>query len=203
MLAQPPLWFIVIAFLCAIGPLVFFHELGHYWVARLVRRRRRAILDRLRAGDRRLDRQARHALEGRLAAARRLCPVRRRHEPGQPARPRRGRAAGSRGQQSFHLKPVVAAIPDRAGRAVANFLLAIAIFAAFFAASAIPNTAAGCDGDRRRKRCRAGRDPDRATGSSASPAERIEPVRGFRRIVSIRPDAAGRRSDCSGPDGAS
>ena len=31
MLAQPPLWFILIAFLCAIGPLVFFHELGHYW----------------------------------------------------------------------------------------------------------------------------------------------------------------------------
>ena len=35
MFAQPPLWFIILAFLCAIGPLVFFHELGHYWVARL------------------------------------------------------------------------------------------------------------------------------------------------------------------------
>jgi regulator of sigma E protease len=35
MLAQPPLWFVAIAFLCAIGPLVLFHELGHYWVARL------------------------------------------------------------------------------------------------------------------------------------------------------------------------
>jgi regulator of sigma E protease len=34
MFAQPPLWFIIIAFFCAIGPLVFFHELGHYWVAR-------------------------------------------------------------------------------------------------------------------------------------------------------------------------
>ncbi|HEY0627694.1 MAG TPA: M50 family metallopeptidase [Sphingomicrobium sp.] len=34
MFSQPPLWFIIIAFLCAIGPLVFFHELGHYWVAR-------------------------------------------------------------------------------------------------------------------------------------------------------------------------
>ncbi|WP_037501346.1 M50 family metallopeptidase [Sphingomonas jaspsi] len=34
MLAQPPIWFIAIAFVCAIGPLVFFHELGHYWVAR-------------------------------------------------------------------------------------------------------------------------------------------------------------------------
>ena len=35
MLQQPPLWFILIAFVCAIGPLVFFHELGHYLVGRL------------------------------------------------------------------------------------------------------------------------------------------------------------------------
>ena len=35
MLAQPPLWLILVAFVCALGPLVFFHELGHYLVARL------------------------------------------------------------------------------------------------------------------------------------------------------------------------
>ena len=35
MFAQPPLWFIGIAFLLAIGPLVFIHEMGHYLVARL------------------------------------------------------------------------------------------------------------------------------------------------------------------------
>jgi regulator of sigma E protease len=35
MLPQPPLWLVLIAFLCALGPLVFFHELGHYLVARL------------------------------------------------------------------------------------------------------------------------------------------------------------------------
>ena len=34
MLAQPPIWLIVVAFICAIGPLVFFHELGHYMVGR-------------------------------------------------------------------------------------------------------------------------------------------------------------------------
>ena len=33
-LAQPPLWLILIAFICAIGPLVIVHELGHYLVAR-------------------------------------------------------------------------------------------------------------------------------------------------------------------------
>jgi regulator of sigma E protease len=37
MLPQPPVWLILIAFLCALGPLVFFHELGHYLVARLFR----------------------------------------------------------------------------------------------------------------------------------------------------------------------
>ena len=35
MLPQPPLWLVLIAFLCLLGPLIFFHELGHYSVARL------------------------------------------------------------------------------------------------------------------------------------------------------------------------
>src|SRR3954447_12455514 len=35
MLPQPPLWLVLIAFVCALGPLVFFHELGHYLMARL------------------------------------------------------------------------------------------------------------------------------------------------------------------------
>jgi regulator of sigma E protease len=33
-IAQPPVWLILLAFVCALGPLVFFHELGHYLVAR-------------------------------------------------------------------------------------------------------------------------------------------------------------------------
>jgi regulator of sigma E protease len=35
MAVHPPLWLILLAFVCALGPLVFFHELGHYLVARL------------------------------------------------------------------------------------------------------------------------------------------------------------------------
>ena len=35
MLAQPPLWLILVGFVCLLGPVVFFHELGHYLVARL------------------------------------------------------------------------------------------------------------------------------------------------------------------------
>ena len=34
MLAQPPLWFVIIAFFAALGPLIIGHELGHYWVGR-------------------------------------------------------------------------------------------------------------------------------------------------------------------------
>jgi regulator of sigma E protease len=34
MLSQPPLWLVLVAFVCALGPLVFFHEMGHYLVAR-------------------------------------------------------------------------------------------------------------------------------------------------------------------------
>src|SRR5438552_8671129 len=35
MLPQAPVWLVLIAFICALGPLVFFHELGHYLVTRL------------------------------------------------------------------------------------------------------------------------------------------------------------------------
>jgi regulator of sigma E protease len=35
MLPQAPLWLVLIAFICALGPLVFLHELGHYLVARM------------------------------------------------------------------------------------------------------------------------------------------------------------------------
>lgn len=34
MLSHTPLWLVLLAFVCALGPLVFFHELGHYLVAR-------------------------------------------------------------------------------------------------------------------------------------------------------------------------
>jgi regulator of sigma E protease len=37
MLPHAPLWLVLVAFVCALGPLVFFHELGHYLVARLLK----------------------------------------------------------------------------------------------------------------------------------------------------------------------
>ena len=85
-----------------------------------VRHSRRDLLDRLRPRDCRLDRQAGHALEGRLAAARRLRQVRRRHEPSEqpggandiPRRTARPGVPASAG---------VAALPRRARRAGGQF----------------------------------------------------------------------------------
>jgi regulator of sigma E protease len=35
MLVQPPLWLVLVAFVCMLGPLVFVHELGHYLMGRV------------------------------------------------------------------------------------------------------------------------------------------------------------------------
>ena len=34
-MASSAFWLTLVAFVCALGPLVFFHELGHYLVARM------------------------------------------------------------------------------------------------------------------------------------------------------------------------
>ena len=88
-----------------------------------LRRERRGVRHRFRPRDRRFYRPARNALEDRLAAARRLCQVRRRRQSGQPAaaaiprcigtplagqllRQERGRAGGYRRggpARQFHL----------------------------------------------------------------------------------------------------
>lgn len=140
MLAQPPLWFIVLAFLCAIGPLVLFHELGHYWVARLfgVGAEKFSIgFGREIAGwtDRRGTRWKIGwlPLGGYVQFVGDMNPV---SQPGEAAElPPEIR------EKSFHIRPwwqrflIVLAGP------MANFVLAIAIFAAFFVAIGEPHTA--------------------------------------------------------------
>ena len=139
MFAQPPLWFIIVAFLCAIGPLVFFHELGHYWVARWfgVGAEQFSIgFGREIAGW--TDKRGTRWKVGWLPLGGYVRFVGDMNPAGQPdpnaALPPEVRAV------AFHLRPwwqrflIVLAGP------VANFLLAIAIFAGFFAAFGVPTT---------------------------------------------------------------
>jgi len=139
MFEQPPMWFIVIAFLCAIGPLVFIHELGHYWVARLfgVGAEQFSIgFGREVAGW--TDKRGTRWKIGWLPLGGYVRFVGDMNPASQPDLdddlPPEVRAV------SFHHKPwwqrflIVLAGP------MANFLLAIAIFAGFFAAFGVPTT---------------------------------------------------------------
>ncbi len=187
MLAQPPLWFIAIAFLCAIGPLVLFHELGHYWVARWfgVGAEQFSIgFGREIAGW--TDKRGTRWKIGWLPLGGYVRFVGDMNPASQP-NPDANLTAEKR-SQSFHLKPwwqrflIVLAGP------MANFILAIAIFAAFFLAFGMPNTPPVAGG------VQAGSTADRI---GLVEGDRILSIAGqetgsfedLRRIVSIRPNA--------------
>ena len=138
-LEQPPIWLIIIAFICALGPLVVIHELGHYWVARLFGVGAEAFSigfgreilgwtdkrgTRWKIGWLPLGGYVRFVGDENVASApaaeRQLSPAER--------------------QRSFHHKPVWQRFLIVLAGPVANFLLAILIFAAFFAAIGAPRT---------------------------------------------------------------
>ena len=185
MFDQPPLWFIVIAFLCAIGPLVFIHELGHYLAARWfgVRAEQFSIgFGREIAGwtDKRGTRWKVGwlPLGGYVRFVGDMNPASQADADAELTPEARVVA--------FHNKPwwqrflIVLAGP------AANFLLAIAIFAAFFASFGLPHTPAVV-----------GQVQPGGVAAEAGlrPGDRIEAIAGqdvesfedLRRIVSIRP----------------
>src|SRR5688572_17127962 len=140
MLQQPPLWFILIAFVCAIGPLVFIHELGHYLVAKLfgvgaevfsIGFGREIVGWTDRSGTRwkvgwlPLGGYVRFIGDMNPASA----PA-----AGAPDVPEELRA------RSFHHKPVWQRFLIVLAGPMANFLLAILIFAAFFATFGMPRS---------------------------------------------------------------
>jgi regulator of sigma E protease len=139
MLAQPPMWFVIIAFLCAIGPLVLFHELGHYWVARAfgVGAEQFSIgFGHEIAGW--TDKSGTRWKIGWLPLGGYVRFVGDMNPASQPDPD--AELAPEVKSRSFHLKPwwqrflIVLAGP------AANFVLAIIIFAAFFIAFGRPNT---------------------------------------------------------------
>jgi regulator of sigma E protease len=138
-LAQPPVWLILLAFLAALGPLIFIHEFGHYLVARWfgVGAETFSIgFGREIAGwtDRRGTRWKVGwlPLGGYVRFTGDMDPASMGKNLDQLSPAVRERA--------FHAKPVWQRFLIVLAGPIANFLLAITIFAAFFAAFGVPST---------------------------------------------------------------
>jgi regulator of sigma E protease len=136
MLAQPPLWLIIVAFVCAIGPLVFIHELGHYLVGRLFGVGAEIFsigFGREIAGW--TDRSGTRWKVGWLPLGGYVRFVGDEHHAGEGGEPK------VHASNSFAGKPVWQRFLIVLAGPMSNFVLAIAIFACFFAAFGIPRTA--------------------------------------------------------------
>jgi regulator of sigma E protease len=132
MTEQAPIWLIVIAFICALGPLVFFHELGHYLVGRWfgVGAETFSIgFGREIAGW--TDRRGTRWKIGWLPLGGYVKFVGDMNPASAPADP--NDIPEELRSRSFHLKPVWQRFLIVLAGPVANFLLAILILTAFFA----------------------------------------------------------------------
>jgi regulator of sigma E protease len=139
MLAQPPLWLIVIAFICALGPLVFVHEMGHYLVARWfgVGAESFSIGFGHEIGGW-TDKRGTRWKVGWLPLGGYVKFVGDEHVASAPGDS--SRLSSEDQKRSFHLRPVWQRFLIVLAGPVANFLLAILIFAAFFATIGAPRT---------------------------------------------------------------
>ena len=187
MLSQPPLWFILIAFLAALGPLVFIHEMGHYLVARIFGVGAESFsigFGREISGwtDKRGTRWKVGwlPLGGYVKFVGDLNPV------SMPDAEADETLSPQERSQSFHHKPVWQRFLIVLAGPAANFVLAILIFAAFFAAIGIPRTP-NVVGEVQPASV--------AEHIGLKPGDRIESIAGqsvesfedIRRIVSLRP----------------
>jgi regulator of sigma E protease len=139
MLQQPSLWFILVAFICAIGPLVFIHEFGHYIVAKLFG----VGAEVFSIGFGRevfgwTDRSGTRWKIGWLPLGGFVRFVGDMNPASAPANPED--VPEELRSRSFHLKPVWQRFLIVLAGPMANFLLAILIFAAFFATLGMPQT---------------------------------------------------------------
>ena len=182
MLAQPPVWLIAVAFVCAIGPLVFIHELGHYLVGKLfgVGAETFSIGFGHEIGGW-TDRSGTRWKVGWLPLGGYVRFIGDEDHAGEGGK-RESTAQGD----SFAAKPVWQRFLIVLAGPMANFVLAIAIFACFFAAFGMPTT----------PNVVTSVIPNSAAASSGlQPGDRIEVVAGYatptfedvQRVVALRP----------------
>jgi len=138
-LEQPPVWFILIAFVCALGPLIVIHELGHYWVARLFG----VGAETFSIGFGRqilgwTDKRGTRWKVGWLPLGGYVKFVG--DEDAASTSATDTQLTPEDQQRSFQLKPVWQRFLIVLAGPMANFILAILIFAAFFASIGVPRT---------------------------------------------------------------
>ena len=137
MLPQAPLWLTLLAFIAALGPLVFFHELGHYLVARLFKIPAEVFsigFGREIVGW--TDRQGTRWKIGWLPLGGYVRFVGDMSPASNPAD--LDHLDPAIRERAFQSRPVWQRFLVVLAGPVANFLLAIAIFAAFFAIAGTP-----------------------------------------------------------------
>ena len=139
MLEQPPFWLFLVAFICLLGPLVFVHEFGHYIVAKLFG----VGAETFSIGFGReivgwTDRSRTRWKVGWLPLGGFVRFVGDENAASAPA-PEEDVPEELR-SRSFHLKPVWQRFLIVLAGPMANFLLAIAIFAGLFALVGTPQT---------------------------------------------------------------
>ncbi|MDQ3245404.1 MAG: RIP metalloprotease RseP [Pseudomonadota bacterium] len=138
MLSQPPLWFVVIAFIAALGPLIFIHELGHYFVARVFGVGAETFS--IGFGPEIGGWTDRRGTRWKVAAIPLGGYVRFVGDADAASTPGKTPISPEERQRSFHLKPVWQRFLIVLAGPAANFLLAILIFAGFFMAFGVPRT---------------------------------------------------------------
>src|SRR5688500_14862848 len=182
---QIPLWLILLAFVALLGPLVFIHEMGHYLVARWFGVG--AEVFSIGFGPEIGGWTDKRGTRWKVAAVPLGGYVRfvgDEHAASAPADPET--VPPKDRDRSFHLKPVWQRFLIVLAGPMANFLLAILIFAAFFAAFGVPRTPNVVG------QVQPG---SVAEAAGIQPGDRIEAVAGqqiesfedLRRVVALRP----------------
>jgi len=185
MLAQPPVWFIVIAFLCAIGPLVLLHEVGHYFAGRAFGIGADSFS--IGFGPELAGWTDKRGTRWKLGMLPLGGYVRFAGDADATSRPGPAPVSDADRARSFHLKPVWQRFLVVLAGPAANFAVAILIFAGFFVTLGMPKSPPVV-----------GRILPHSTALAIGlqPGDRIESVGGYatetfediRRTVAMRPD---------------